>query len=1275
MSDFSLIDIVNLIRAEIARTEIGDVKRITGPAGERGPMGESGPQGAQGPRGNDGKQGPKGDKGIQGKQGPAGPKGEDGSDGVGIARIEQDIDDAIVVYLTDGNYYTIEMPLIDGDGNLAKEVHYKSGGGSGGSGVIDLSGYVRRPPPDKRTGQWLTYRESADGLTKDWEILTTDLVETNPDILFRDTKGRFARIPDELLGLDNQLKVNRWFYEQLEFLLGNVGEGGWIPIDQPDPPSDTDPNLVLRKSAVQPSGDALPNELTIWHLDPTYVNPDSEILNEFKILWPEGQQLVDQYDQDFRAPVFKISQGDDVFYFKAKDGGWMSDDTYHCQAEITTGVKLTADQPCTISFRTESEIDLQFLDANYVNKIGGDSMQGPLIIQAQETADARQTKKIVTYGVFSNSDSSSLRLGTTRDRVYIGHNDTSFNGPIKVDEIQEKNAGHGVEIQNQLWMQNNRVSDVANPTANKDAVNKQFMENVTNDLDARIYELELANSLGRYSRTDVIFPQAPGQFVCYTSGGFTSTGSVSQIRQITIADVSADGRGFDASQIGAGKKLEFADNDGERYIFNVASRGNSNPGTGYVAEDFNVNSGVHTGGKTTMPSGENLQLFVKGVKPILPENQTFDGLSRTVSRNSHDIRATAGMVDAVTSETISNTKMKLARHYDASFYHKPFNRIVTYRENEDTTAHHHLIKFQFAATNPLTSEHFPFGYKTPYATGGNNEYIAVKKPFTYKGDMYFVPTWRQFDSGLVKLNIDSAANAAPSENFMFSEVGGRAQTRSQLDADGRYHIVTMANCGPDHYHNLLPGNNFFNNRSVQFFDVENFIQDTPVSTFTRNDKNGNPVERGNGCHVIAEDVGGYSAEIVNDDGTRTVYILYPDQPIKKVVVTDYTPDGISLEDVSETLPWGLVTQNGGRIAGKGEINGLTVYQNRYIVWHALNLGIYSFDTALNQLTLLAETQNLVRYGVQDHGDTTSVPLINGDLYFAPECNVDKAGERFPLSMLIVRDDLSVDALPFIIDGDQELTDFDEVISGLPVKDMGGEFTGAENDVIRYGDEDDGTTHISWNGLDALDLENWETGAVLRFTMAGDTKELVRYGLIKSHWPSGSGVHVVLAGQIGDAFEDGAITSVHLAGYTNFQKRNFVTSNKVNASSMILTEKCGDFIGDEGGEDFFFYSSTNNKFKTLTGGDKATTAFTVGTNIYLSPRAVMTKANSWDYDDAYYMSVDPVVPSDSGVSRAVVADAFSQLQRAVADETTIAGLKGALVNALGGLIEEFEHGGE
>jgi hypothetical protein len=161
MSDFNLIDIVNLIRAEIRKTQVGPLKKVVGPAGEQGPMGESGPQGAQGPRGNDGKQGPKGDKGIQGKMGPVGPKGEDGSDGVGIARVEQDIDNAIVVYLTDGNYYTIEMPLINDDGTLAREVHYKSGGGSGGSGVIDLSNYVQRPNQSDPAlkDKWLVYRE------------------------------------------------------------------------------------------------------------------------------------------------------------------------------------------------------------------------------------------------------------------------------------------------------------------------------------------------------------------------------------------------------------------------------------------------------------------------------------------------------------------------------------------------------------------------------------------------------------------------------------------------------------------------------------------------------------------------------------------------------------------------------------------------------------------------------------------------------------------------------------------------------------------------------------------------------------------------------------------------------------------------------------------------------------------------------------------------------------------------------------------------------------
>ena len=48
--------------------------------------------------------------------------------------------------------------------------------------------------------------------------LTTDLVETNPGITFRNSKGQFAAVDPGTLALTNQLKVNRYFYERLEEL-------------------------------------------------------------------------------------------------------------------------------------------------------------------------------------------------------------------------------------------------------------------------------------------------------------------------------------------------------------------------------------------------------------------------------------------------------------------------------------------------------------------------------------------------------------------------------------------------------------------------------------------------------------------------------------------------------------------------------------------------------------------------------------------------------------------------------------------------------------------------------------------------------------------------------------------------------------------------------------------------------------------------------------------------------------------------------------------------
>ncbi len=102
-----------------------------------------------------------------------------------------------------------------------------------------------------------------------------------------------------------------------------------------------------------------------------------------------------------------------------------------------TGVEYTYDGVKWLASGGD-ELDLDL--SNYVKKTGGDNMQGPLVVQAQDGADGRATSRVKTLGVYSNSEGSALRLGTTRDRVYVGHNDTSINGPLKLQSIESKDS-------------------------------------------------------------------------------------------------------------------------------------------------------------------------------------------------------------------------------------------------------------------------------------------------------------------------------------------------------------------------------------------------------------------------------------------------------------------------------------------------------------------------------------------------------------------------------------------------------------------------------------------------------------------------------------------------------------------------------------------------------------------------------------------------------------------------------------------------------------------
>ena len=174
--------------------------------------------------------------------------------------------------------------------------------------------------------------------------------------------------------------------------------------------------------------------------------------------------MSDDSELSVQMPLATNEAGETIMY---SQGGGSGGDGGGVTGPVTTSMVKTEPLEGEVKsiilpeLNNQLEVNRWFLeqidkleDGRFVKKEGGDSMEGPLNITTQPGTGSRDTRRITTLGVFSNSDGSALRLGTTRDRVYVGHNDTSFNGPIKVGEIQEKNSGGtGIEFADQSYSQ------------------------------------------------------------------------------------------------------------------------------------------------------------------------------------------------------------------------------------------------------------------------------------------------------------------------------------------------------------------------------------------------------------------------------------------------------------------------------------------------------------------------------------------------------------------------------------------------------------------------------------------------------------------------------------------------------------------------------------------------------------------------------------------------------------------------------------------------------
>jgi len=182
MSDLLTLTLLKDLQDQVKRT----IKEI----GPEGPVGPVGPTGAQGPQGNEGRPGPAGERGQEGPAGADGTAGTDGEDGRGVESVSQAADGDLIFTLTDGTEEVIELPTGLLRDSQREHILYKQGGsGDGNIGPV-----------------------------------TTSMVATEPDVLFRDAKGRFksVTVPD----LKNQLDVNRWLLEQIESIEAKEGPPG-----------------------------------------------------------------------------------------------------------------------------------------------------------------------------------------------------------------------------------------------------------------------------------------------------------------------------------------------------------------------------------------------------------------------------------------------------------------------------------------------------------------------------------------------------------------------------------------------------------------------------------------------------------------------------------------------------------------------------------------------------------------------------------------------------------------------------------------------------------------------------------------------------------------------------------------------------------------------------------------------------------------------------------------------------------------------------------------
>ena len=400
---------------------------------------------------------------------------------------------------------------------------------------------------------------------------------------------------------------------------------------------------------------------------------------------------------------------------------------------------------------------------------------------------------------------------------------------------------------------------------------------------------------------------------------------------------------------------------------------------------------------------DDLHLITKGyvddaVADVSVEG--FDELVDQVEENTGNIQElidAAGEAADMFSDSLVKTDAELDIPMSRSFYDKDNHRIISLKTY--FSGYTRPQDFHLAVTDPDTGDTTYLGVKNPT---NDSRYESLGPCFKMGDDYIFSTVESPKDHPFLKLTPSNTFEPYGDPDLKICKSWAYINYTVPLDDTGRFRLLVG---NPIDRLDPNGGNGSRQAQVTLLLDTQDLVNQTPVEDYTDNNTG---VTYQTLTKTLSSNRGGIP-KVVNGE----VYTFQPDKNIQKIDIRDFESKDVRLIVANSTkLPYDhLLDGDGKRIAEKGRLNGLTEVHDRYVVWHALNVGIMCYDTVEDTVENIYPTDNWIEYGVNYAKKDIHVPQIHDTLWFAPHAYTGHDGVDVPLEIIKVStEDFSISTL-------------------------------------------------------------------------------------------------------------------------------------------------------------------------------------------------------------------------------------------------------------------------